>query len=47
VIPNEKDITEIIAQIDGPVDTPFEDGSFKIKLKLGADFPQAPPKVSS
>jgi ubiquitin-protein ligase len=25
-------------------DTPFEGGVFKIKLKLGADFPAAPPK---
>ncbi len=24
--------------------TPYEGGVFKMKLKLGADFPQAPPK---
>jgi ubiquitin-conjugating enzyme E2 S len=40
----EEDISEIVAFIDGPVDTPFAGGTFKMKLKLGPDFPQAPPK---
>jgi ubiquitin-conjugating enzyme E2 S len=26
------------------VGTPFEGGNFKMKLKIGPDFPQAPPK---
>lgn len=26
------------------VDTPFEGGQFRIKLRFGADFPAAPPK---
>jgi len=26
------------------VDTPFEGGEFKVKLKIGSDFPQSPPK---
>jgi len=43
--PNEDDITDISATIDGPADTPYEGGLFKIKLKLGADFPRAPPKA--
>lgn len=41
---NEEDISDITALIRGPVDTPFENGVFKIKLKLGQDFPSAPPK---
>lgn len=56
VIPNEKDVTEITAVIEGPgmetepldtnllADTPFAGGSFMIKLKLGPDFPASPPK---
>jgi len=44
VVPNERDISEIHAVITGPVDTPFEGGEFKVKLKIGAEFPQAPPK---
>jgi len=44
ITPNEKDISEVEALITGPKDTPFEDGVFRVKLKMGADFPQAPPK---
>lgn len=44
LIPNEDDITDIRAVIDGPVGTPYEGGQFKMKLVLGRDFPQAPPK---
>mmetsp|Transcript_31886 Transcript_31886/g.89306 ORF Transcript_31886/g.89306 Transcript_31886/m.89306 type:complete len:203 (+) Transcript_31886:118-726(+) len=40
----EQNLTEIHAIIEGPEKTPYEGGSFKMKLKLGADFPQAPPK---
>eukprot|EP01123_Difflugia_compressa_P008117 TRINITY_DN2340_c0_g1_i1.p1 TRINITY_DN2340_c0_g1~~TRINITY_DN2340_c0_g1_i1.p1 ORF type:complete len:258 (-),score=62.72 TRINITY_DN2340_c0_g1_i1:356-1090(-) len=44
VIPNEKDLSEIHALIVGPCDTPYEGGEFRIVLKIGSDFPQAPPK---
>mmetsp|Transcript_4567 Transcript_4567/g.7556 ORF Transcript_4567/g.7556 Transcript_4567/m.7556 type:complete len:198 (+) Transcript_4567:180-773(+) len=44
VIPVEDDLSEVQAIISGPEGTPFESGSFKIKLKFGAEFPQAPPK---
>lgn len=44
LIPNEDDITDIRAIIDGPVGTPYEGGQFKMKLVLGRDFPQGPPK---
>lgn len=44
VIPNESDITDIQAIIEGPVDTPYQGGAFRVKLKLGAEFPAAPPK---
>eukprot|EP01113_Clastostelium_recurvatum_P035959 TRINITY_DN5068_c0_g1_i2.p1 TRINITY_DN5068_c0_g1~~TRINITY_DN5068_c0_g1_i2.p1 ORF type:complete len:208 (+),score=40.58 TRINITY_DN5068_c0_g1_i2:27-626(+) len=41
----DDDITDITAIIDGPADTPFEGGAFKCRLKLGDDFPRAPPKA--
>mmetsp|Transcript_7985 Transcript_7985/g.12156 ORF Transcript_7985/g.12156 Transcript_7985/m.12156 type:complete len:91 (+) Transcript_7985:73-345(+) len=37
-------LNEIFATIDGPVDTPYECGIFKLKLVLGSDFPEAPPR---
>jgi len=44
VTTNEEDITEVRATIDGPVGTPYADGLFRMKLVLGKDYPQAPPK---
>ncbi|KAI8479171.1 PREDICTED: ubiquitin-conjugating enzyme E2 S [Branchiostoma belcheri] len=44
VFPNEQDITDVQATIEGPGGTPYEGGQFKIKLSLGKDFPQTPPK---
>lgn len=40
----EDNITTIIADIDGPIDTPFQDGTFRCKLTLSNDYPNAPPK---
>jgi ubiquitin-conjugating enzyme E2 S len=37
-------LTEILAEISGPVGTPYEGGVFSVKLALGADYPAAPPK---
>jgi len=44
VATNEEDITEVHASIDGPIGTPYADGLFRMKLVLGKDYPQAPPK---
>ena len=44
VILDDKDLTEVMAVIDGPADTPYFGGRFRIKLSLGKDFPQSPPK---
>jgi len=44
VIPNESDVTDVQAIVEGPVDTPYQGGAFRVKLKLGAEFPAAPPK---
>lgn len=45
VIINEEDVTDIQAYIEGPAGTPYAGGVFKVKLALGKDFPQAPPKA--
>ena len=44
VLANHDDLTTIVAILEGPKDTPYEGGRFRIKLKLGSDFPNAPPK---
>jgi len=44
VIVNEEDMTDVQAQISGPQGTPYESGSFRVKLVLSADFPQSPPR---
>lgn len=45
VIINDQDITDIQALIEGPAGTPYAGGYFKVKLALGKDFPQGPPKA--
>jgi ubiquitin-conjugating enzyme E2 S len=47
VIINESNISDIQAEYDGPAGTPFEGGLFRMKLVLGSDFPNAPPKGKS
>jgi ubiquitin-protein ligase len=44
VIINESNISDIQAEYEGPAGTPFEGGLFRMKLVLGSDFPNAPPK---
>lgn len=41
---NEGDLTDIQASIEGPAGTPYEGGNFKIKIVLGKDYPQSPPR---
>lgn len=44
ILLNEDNITNIHAEIEGPVGTPYEGGLFKMRLVLGSEFPQVPPK---
>lgn len=44
LIPNEQDICDIQAFIDGPCDTPYYGGAFRLKLILCKGFPAQPPK---
>ncbi|XP_055389845.1 ubiquitin-conjugating enzyme E2 S [Condylostylus longicornis] len=42
---NDSDVTDIQAIIEGPAGTPYNGGAFRVKLALGKDFPQTPPKA--
>jgi ubiquitin-conjugating enzyme E2 S len=44
VVMPEHDVTNLFADIAGPVGTPYEGGVFRVKLSFGPDFPTAPPK---
>uniref|UniRef100_A0A061S806 E2 ubiquitin-conjugating enzyme n=3 Tax=Tetraselmis sp. GSL018 TaxID=582737 RepID=A0A061S806_9CHLO len=41
---NEENLTDIQAEIEGPVGTPYEGGVFRVRLVLPHDFPQSAPK---
>ena len=43
IILDDKDITSVEAILDGPADTPYFGGRFKVKLSIGKDFPASPP----
>mmetsp|Transcript_19862 Transcript_19862/g.32658 ORF Transcript_19862/g.32658 Transcript_19862/m.32658 type:complete len:227 (+) Transcript_19862:141-821(+) len=44
ILINEEDLTDIQADIEGPVGTPYEGGAFRCKLVLSNDFPNSPPR---
>ncbi|CAD8158671.1 unnamed protein product [Paramecium octaurelia] len=44
IIFNEQDVFDTQADIDGPVDTPFQGGVFRCKLILPPQCPQMAPK---
>ncbi|KAI8905842.1 ubiquitin-conjugating enzyme E2 S [Gorgonomyces haynaldii] len=44
VVFNEDNVLDIQAVLHGPMGTPYEKGQFRIRLVLGSDFPQQPPK---
>eukprot|EP00842_Homolaphlyctis_polyrhiza_P005266 jgi/Hompol1/5740/HPOL_004664-RA len=44
LIPNDENILDIQAWIQGPTETPYESGCFRVQLVLSSDFPQSPPK---
>lgn len=41
---NEDLVTDIQADIDGPINTPYEGGRFRVQLLLGNEWPNEPPK---
>ena len=44
IITDETNIWNIPANISGPDGTPYEGGSFSLKIVLGENFPENPPK---
>lgn len=44
VLCNDKNMSDVEAIIDGPADTPYHGGKFRVKLVIGGDFPASPPK---
>ncbi len=44
VLVDEKDLTQVEAVLEGPADTPYAGGRFRVKLAIGKDFPASPPK---
>ncbi|KAF6151916.1 hypothetical protein GIB67_010490 [Kingdonia uniflora] len=44
VVINEDNFSTIYADIEGPAETPYENGVFRMKLILSHDFPHSPPK---
>ena len=44
MVVDETDVTDIQADIDGPLGTPYEGGVFRCKLAVEQDFPTNPPK---
>lgn len=44
VIINQSDATDVQADIEGPIGTPYQGGIFRCKLAVENDFPNNPPK---
>jgi len=42
---NPDDPLEIQALVDGPTQTPYEGGTYRVRICIGADFPTQPPKA--
>ncbi|XP_063378577.1 ubiquitin-conjugating enzyme E2 S [Cydia fagiglandana] len=41
----DDDLSDITALIDGPAETPYFGGVFRVQIKLGKEFPTAPPRA--
>lgn len=41
----DDDISDIVALIDGPAETPYEGGVFRVRLVLGREFPASAPRA--
>ncbi|XP_068629633.1 ubiquitin-conjugating enzyme E2 S [Battus philenor] len=45
IVLRDNDLTDVVALIDGPADTPYAGGVFRVRLVLGREFPAAPPRA--
>ncbi|XP_047512366.1 ubiquitin-conjugating enzyme E2 S [Pieris napi] len=41
----DDDLTDVVALIDGPAETPYAGGVFRVRLVLGREFPTVPPRA--
>ncbi|KAG6462203.1 ubiquitin-conjugating enzyme E2 S [Manduca sexta] len=41
----DDDLTDVVALIEGPAETPYAGGTFRVRLVLGREFPAAPPRA--
>ena len=44
IIINDEDPLDVQADVEGPKETPFEGGIFRVKFHFGSEFPLAAPK---
>eukprot|EP00440_Ansanella_granifera_P061911 gb/GFBE01067125.1/.p1 GENE.gb/GFBE01067125.1/~~gb/GFBE01067125.1/.p1 ORF type:complete len:202 (+),score=63.82 gb/GFBE01067125.1/:1-606(+) len=42
---NAEDPLDVQAIIEGPAQTPYEGGAYRLKIVIGADFPASPPRA--
>ncbi len=45
IFTDEENLAVIQAEIDGPADTPFYNGVFRLRICFDSDFPSSPPKA--
>eukprot|EP00931_Biecheleriopsis_adriatica_P036391 TRINITY_DN20966_c0_g1_i1.p1 TRINITY_DN20966_c0_g1~~TRINITY_DN20966_c0_g1_i1.p1 ORF type:complete len:230 (+),score=52.02 TRINITY_DN20966_c0_g1_i1:85-690(+) len=44
-IPNSEDPLDVQAVVEGPTQTPYEGGTYRVKICIGAEFPAQPPRA--
>ena len=44
-LPDEEDITKLTAYLQGPQDTPYQNGIFALSVEFPSDYPISPPKI--
>mmetsp|Transcript_36805 Transcript_36805/g.68514 ORF Transcript_36805/g.68514 Transcript_36805/m.68514 type:complete len:201 (+) Transcript_36805:108-710(+) len=44
-VPNHEDPLDVQAIVEGPTQTPYEGGTYRVKIVIGAEFPQQPPRA--
>mmetsp|Transcript_47815 Transcript_47815/g.86169 ORF Transcript_47815/g.86169 Transcript_47815/m.86169 type:complete len:199 (+) Transcript_47815:78-674(+) len=44
-LPNSEDPMDVQAVVEGPTQTPYEGGCYRVKICIGAQFPAEPPRA--
>lgn len=44
-LPNNEDPLDLQALVEGPTQTPYEGGTYRVKICIGAEFPAQPPRA--